>query len=95
MAKGAIAKQNLVNKFIEAAGEMYVGDDDGKKFYFWSEEDGEKMQVCVQMTIPKTPFGSVNAGDLGMAQPEAAAPAEISEEDKAKVDDLMRRLGLI
>lgn len=90
MAKGSIAKDNLIKRFTTAVGDDYIGaSDDGKKFYFWSTENGEKMQVCISLTVPKTPIacGTVNNGKLefgddsgsGVVTPQKMKPMDESE----------------
>ena len=103
-AKGTLAKDNLIKKIAAAlpAG-TYIGEFD-KKHYFWSEENGEKMQIAVSMTCPKIPVGEVSIPtggglDFSAAAPTVVAPtvhepAEISEEEKNNIADLMARLGL-
>lgn len=106
MAKGNIAKENLINKIIESLGEAYLGTYD-KKYYFVMPENGEKVQVAISMTCPKTPVEfAVTANDDGDwdfsdNQPKAsavavtnAAPAEITDEEKNNIAALMERLGL-
>lgn len=107
MAKGAEAKANVVKKIQAAFGADFVGEYD-KKIYVWAQENGEKIQIAISMTCPKNPIGAVNTaaldfgGDLDFEKmgstPTLAQtsfePAEISEEEKQTVADLMARLGL-
>ena len=106
MARGAEAKANVVKKLQEAFGADFVGEYD-KKVYVWSKENGEKIQIAISMTCPKTPVGAVNpasldfGGDLDFENMGALVvaqanfePAEISEEEKQTVADLMAKLGL-
>ena len=105
MAKGAVAKENVVNIIKHAFGENYVGDD-GKKFYVWSEEGGEPVQVAIALTCPKVPYGTdatptgavkVNNGfdwSMGSQEQAPASPAEITEDEKANIARLMESLGL-
>lgn len=98
MAKGNKAKENLMNRMIEALKDSYVGTEDGKKFYFTSEEDGMPMQVCVSMTCPKTPFeGSLSAGGGTPSSTTVASstPTGLSEEDRRKIDALKAKLGIV
>lgn len=99
-AKGSIAKDNLINKFISILGEDYIGCFD-KKYYFWSNENGERVQVCVSMTCPKTPVGTTNVvnGELDfsdniVAPPSTFEPAQISDQEKENIKQLMEKLGL-
>ena len=55
MAKGALAKEALIKRFATAVGNDYCGELD-KKYYFWSVENGERVQIAVSMTCPKTPI---------------------------------------
>lgn len=90
MAKGNLAKDNLIRRFITAVGDDYIGaSDDNKKHYFWSVENGEKMQVCISLTVPKTPIacGNVSNGKLefgdepssGVVTPQKMKPMDESE----------------
>lgn len=90
MARGSIAKDNLIKRFATAVGDDYIGtSDDGKKYYFWSTENGEKMQVCISLTVPKTPIacGTVSNGKLefgddpgsGVVTPQKMKPMDESE----------------
>ena len=56
MAKGAVAKENIAKKMAEAFGNNWIGEYD-KKYYVWSEENGEKIQIAISMTCPKTSIG--------------------------------------
>lgn len=104
MAKGQNAKDNLLNLFIKSNPKNYIGCFD-KKHYFWSEENGEKVQIAISMTCPKNPVGEVTVisgggMDFSAAAPTAIAPsvhepAEISEDEKNNIADLMARLNLI
>ena len=103
MARGNIAKDNLINLFIDANKENYVGCYD-KKYYFWSDDGGEKVQIAISMTCPKVPVGVVAAPakdgidfedtSTPIIAPTAFEPAEISDEERANVAALMARLGL-
>ena len=106
MAKGQIAK-DLVEKKIQAAfGADYVGTFD-KKIYVTALENGEKVQIAISLTCPKVPVvvdNTVQIGDYNFEDPTPAVvttnatgtfiPAEISDEERKNVADLMKRLGL-
>lgn len=106
MAKGAEAKANVVKKIQAAFGADFIGEYD-KKVYVWAQENGEKIQIAISMTCPKNPVGVVNpaamdfGGDLDFENMGASViaqmnfePAEISDEEKQTVADLMAKLGL-
>lgn len=104
MAKGAIAKQNVVNKLQTAFGADYIGEYD-KKWYVWAQENGERIQIAISLTCPKVPVevssapvaGDFNFEDDAPTTVVAAGgfqPAEITDDERDKVRDLMRTLGL-
>lgn len=101
-AKGTVAKERLINQLIQVNSEKYVGCFD-KKYYFWSEEDGERVQVCISMTCPKTPIEApapqikssqaIIAEDMNVGAAKTDL-AEITQDEKQVIADLMARLGL-
>ena len=103
MAKGNKAKEYVAKKLAEIFGEDYIGLVD-KKYYVWSQEDGQKMQVAIAMTCPKTPIecdsvpvptGSDTWDFEDNVKMTAAEPVnEISEAEMKNISDLMARLGL-
>ncbi len=100
MAKGAIAKENIAKKMAEAFGNNWIGEYD-KKYYVWSEENGEKIQIAISMTCPKTPIGEAGAvADSNVLNFEdgtisgEGAKVDITPDEKKNVADLMARLGL-
>ena len=61
MARGNEAKKLVIEKIKEAFGTDYVATIDGK-VYVWAKENGEKIQIAISLTAPKTivqPEGSV------------------------------------
>ena len=107
MAKGAIAKDEVVKKISEDYGSNYIGDFD-KKVYVWANDGGEQVQIAISLTCPKNPIQvdasvSLDDGDLDFTDDtpktskiavSAAPPAEISEEEKKNIAELMAKLGL-
>ena len=105
MAKGIIAKNVVAQKIAAAFGADFVGEFD-KKLYVWAEENGEKVQIAITMTCPKNPVGDINfSAEPGnslnfedmSAGPVAggnAVKAEITDEEKKNIAELMARLGL-
>ena len=102
MAKGQIAKQKATEIIAEAFGDNYIGEFD-KKLYIWAKDGAEKVQIAIALTCPKVYRGieetaptalnfeddepSVNTGT-------AFKPAEITQEEKDTLADLMKRLNL-
>lgn len=105
MAKGQEAKSYVAKKLAEAFGADYIGEVD-KKYYVWSKENGERVQVAISMTCPKVPVetsGYVQIGDYNFEDDTGAvmttanvpsAPVEISAEERQNIADLMRKLNL-
>ena len=105
MARGAEAKDYVEAKIKEAVGDDYITTID-KKVYVWAYEGGEKVQIAIAMTCPKTPVGtavvSTGSRDGGMDFENMTVstvatgfqPAEITETEKKNIADLMSRLGL-
>ena len=96
----AILIDNLIKKILNGtAGSDYIGEYD-KKHYFWSSEKGEQMQVAISLTCPKNQVSVVNTDSDEIdfeniqAQPTTFTPAEITQEEKDKVKELMDKLGL-
>ena len=101
MAKGNEAKAALIKRFAAAVGADYLGEQD-KKYYFNSKENGEVVQIAVSMTCPKTPVSfNGHGGDLNFddddgpgAAPSGGSPVEMSEDEQASLDRLMKELDL-
>lgn len=100
MARGAEAKNKVIEKIQSAFGADYIGEVD-KKIYVWSKENGEKMQIAISLTCPKVPVGVVPMGDRNFeddATPIVAAtsfePAEITTEERENILSLMEKFGL-
>lgn len=107
MAKGAEAKNFVIQKIQEAFGADFIGEVD-KKIYVWSKEDGQKVQVAISLTCPKNPVGTINTTKLDVGNSKAgfdfendemfvAVPNqtnEISEEEKQNLATLLEKLGL-
>ena len=104
MAKGNIAKSKVTEKIKEAFGADYIGEYD-KKIYVWAEDGGEKVQIALSLTCPKVnvsvaaapPTGDFNFEDDAPTPIVAASafqPADITEDERATVRQLMKDLGL-
>ena len=99
-AKGTIAKENVINAIKETFGDSFVGVYD-KKVYIWSEENGEKVQVCLNLTCPKNPVGAIEnytIGDRIEFEEEAVGfptqTVEITQDEENNIAVLMEKLGL-
>ena len=104
MAKGTIGKQNVINKIKAAFGADFIGEYD-KKIYVWTQENGERIQIALSLTCPKVQVAVTDApatGDFNFEDDApstvvaagAFQPADITTEERERVNDLMKKLGL-
>lgn len=106
MAKGTIAKENVIKKIAEAFGTNFIGEHD-KKIYVWVNDGGEQVQIAISLTCPKNPIqvatniSTDENWDFSDSSPvnttiaiNNAPPAEITEEEKINIANLMEKLGL-
>lgn len=101
MAKGQEAKTLVAQRIQAAFGADYIGEYD-KKYYVWSTENGEKVQVAISMTCPKIPVGTINQSPTMdfenpmevSAAPTVFEPKEFTKEERMTVEELMKSLGL-
>ena len=103
MAKGAIAKQQVENRIRLEFGDDFVGSN-GKDLFVWGEENGERIQIKISLTCPKTNY---SGPDVAAAPSKTAKPAldwsdnatetpptELTQEEKETVNTLLEKLGL-
>lgn len=102
MAKGQLAKDRVIKKLKDVFGADYIGEYD-KKHYVWVQDDGEKVQIAISLTCPKTPVATVTpsldggmdfSGDNDVIAPTSYTPAEITPQEQENIAALLERLGL-
>ena len=102
MAKGNIAKENIVKVLEKAFGEDYIGEFD-KKYYVWADDGGNRIQISIALTCPKVYRGVEETASAEMnfdddvesaAEESSFTPADISKEEQDTLAQLMERLGL-
>lgn len=103
MAKGAKAKENVIAKIKEVFGSDYIGESNSK-YYIWANDGGEKVQIAISLTCPKIQLETVDVnaafGDgMDFEAPQVVAPtkfvpAEITQEEKDNLEEMMKHLGL-
>ena len=93
--RGDAAKSAAINTILNTFEGSFLLD---KKIYINVKDgpNGEVVQLSIALTMPKTP---VNASAVPVAAPSNAAawentPTELSQEDKAKIEELCTRLGI-
>jgi hypothetical protein len=106
MARGANAKIQVENIIKEAFGENFAGIAD-KKLYVWADDGGEKVQIAIAMTCPKT---NVDSGETGGFIEAGSTPGvvgsyaskrvetqpivEMTPEEQENIATLIAKLGL-
>lgn len=103
MKRGDAAREAVKNKIIEAFGDSFVTIAD-KKIYVEAQDGdgGETIQFAITMTMPKNTMARGSARLTSDPANDWTGPTvqtethttEITESDKAKVQELMRSLGL-
>ena len=100
MAKGAEAKANFIQRIKTALGADYIGEVD-KKYYVWSTENGERVQLAIALTCPKTPVATEQAAGLnfedevpGNVITGAAKKVAMDADEKETLERLMKELDL-
>ena len=84
MAKGSIAKNNVTEIIKKAFGTDFITVD-GSKIYVQANDGGEKVQIALAMTCPKTPIEVSNKNNTSLPKSafeddaETAAPTTVSE----------------
>ena len=101
-ARGSVAKDKVINKIANAFGDDWIGEVN-KKFYVWADDDGNRVQICIALTCPKTMIDAPDksftpdndwSDDNGVREAPSLPAAEITEDEKKNISDLMARLGL-
>ena len=100
MAKGAEAKANFIQRIKTALGADYIGEVD-KKYYVWSTENGERVQLAIALTCPKTPIASEQASGLNFEDEDSGGTptginkkVEMDADEKETLARLMKELDL-
>lgn len=102
--KGDMARADVAQTIINAFSGRYIATVD-KKIYVEAQDGpgGETLQFSIAITMPKvgvargeapTTPDPASAWSGPAAASPVAPPAEISADDKAKVAELMKQLGL-
>lgn len=106
MAKGALAKENIINQILASFEGAFRYD---KEIRIPFMENGEEVQIKVALTCAKTnvergqdtaiPGAEMNApvktvSNSSVATGKASTIVEPSAEEKKNVEDLLSRLGL-
>lgn len=95
MARGNEAKEKFIDKMIAQNSDSYVGHFD-KKYYFWEEENGEKVQVAISITCPKNLVGGAfSTAPAEKSSETTSCSTEITKEERQTVEELMKELNLL
>ena len=95
MPKGSIAKQSIENKLKEVFGTDFIGVYD-KKIYVFADDGGERVQIAIAMTCPKTEVAagqSQTTTEPASVMPVTLNSAVTPEEEQAALEALYAKLG--
>lgn len=105
--KGELARDNATKIIANAFGSNFAAIQD-KKIYVWVDDGGEKVQLAISLTMPKVTVGAAAADAHDWTVTDAPAQiveipcgpgpvthTETTPEDDAKVQELMKTLGII
>ena len=89
--KGNVAKDNVIQKLKEVYGNNFIGVID-KKVYIWEDDGGQKAQIAITMTCPKTNIEAQEPSEpvVFFEQPEV----KMTEQEEETIQTLIQRLGL-
>lgn len=92
MAKGAIAKQEVLTKLKEIFPDAF---EYGKEFRIPMMEDGQRVEIKIALTCAKTNVGDDGDSVESVGEVPASTPTSIepTEEEKQNIADLMSKLG--
>lgn len=104
MARGNEAKEAVTKKLQEAFGADFIGIYD-KKIFIWAKENGERIQIALSMTCPKTPIGSgevsaaaapvkTASGDWNFEAPTTRPAIDFTSEEKERITTLIKQFDL-
>lgn len=98
--RGDAAKAAAINTILNTFEGSFLLD---KKIYINIKDgpNGEMVQLSIALTMPKTPVSASETSVVTSAKDENTAawetpstPTELSAEDKTKVEELCRKLGI-
>lgn len=94
MAKGSDAKQRIIAKIKELYGKDFIGESNNK-YYLWEKDNGERVQIAISLTCPKTQIGESDCAFTQVtAVPVKKEAPEITKEETDNIAKLMEELGL-
>lgn len=104
MAKGGTSKDKVFDALKAAFKEDWIGFDDKKRGVIEFIEDGERIQICVALTCPKTLIERNGDSSPAITKPSSDAGAfvtaadvkknEFSTEERKTVDTLLKDLDI-
>ena len=95
MKRGDLAREKVVETIKSAFGDNCLGVQE-KKIYVTADENGEKIQFAISITMPKAAVSLTEQPHDWSDSPVVSEPATtVSKEDEEKVAALMRTLGIL
>lgn len=90
--KGAVAKENVIEIIKNSFGQNFLGEQD-KKLYVLADDGGEKVQIAISLTCPKTGL-EVSDAEPRSETVERPATVEVTKEETETLSALLKKLGL-
>lgn len=96
MAKGNLAKNQVIDKLAAAFGADYLGEVD-KKHYVLADDGGETVQIAIALTCPKNPIPIGEKSSIEKSSVEfinfEEPKVEMTQAERDKIAELKERLG--
>lgn len=97
MARGNLAKNQVIDKLAAAFGADYLGEVD-KKHYVLADDGGETVQIAITLTCPKNP---IPIGEKSSVEKSSSVEfinfeepkVEMTQAERDKIAELKERLG--
>lgn len=99
-ARGSQIKAEITQKILDTFEGSFIND---KEIRIPGMEDGSEIQIKVTLTAAKTNVENAGSGSMTPtatasqtpdSQPSRAVPREPTNEEKARVSELLEKLGL-
>ncbi len=103
MAKGSVAKAEVMKEILQLFGDAAFMSSDGKELRIEKNEDGEVVQIKVALTCAKVNIDrpSSDVGNVSTSTPSVFKPSnpetntkEPTDEEKQLVVDMLAKLGV-
>lgn len=91
MARGSIAKEQVISIIKNAFKDKYVGEQSGK-LYVMADDGGEQVQIAISLTCPKVAINNITSTTQGIDFDATNKEIELTADERSKIENLMSRL---